>query len=294
MRDLAPPLSLGAIGGIEIHHEIGEGIVLEDPIARDWVGGAATREPLVIRHEVGDVSVDGLRPVLDVEPWSTYFDDGRGGSVIRYRSHARQMPVRVMRTVEPGISYVVNYEFRPEIPMMRRDKELAAYTLALCDRGLGVMAHGCGFVLPRGRIALGLGVSGAGKSTLASMMLGQPRVSVLNDDRVALTVEAGGLHGWATPWPGSAGIWGEGGGRLGVIAFIGRGAERSLVQLAPREALSRLLKTLALPLWSARGMDQGLAFVERLLAEVPVVELRYPLEPDTAEWVVEALSGVAE
>ena len=292
MRDVAHPVSLGAIGGIEIHHDVGEEIVLEDPVARDWIGGAPTRAPIMIRHAVGDVSVAGLRPVLDVEPWSTYFDDGRGGTVIRYRSHARNMPVRVLRTVAPGSEYVVHYAFRPDIPMMRRDKELAAFTLALCDRGLGVMAHGCGFALPRGPVALGLGVSGAGKSTLATMMLGQSDVAVLNDDRVALTLEPNGLHGWATPWPGSAGIWGEGGGPLGVVAFIGRGA-RSIAPVTARDALRRLLETLALPLWSPKGMDEGLAFVERLIAEVPVVELRYPLEPDTAVWVVEALSEVA-
>lgn len=289
MRELVVAPSLGAVAGIEIHHEVADGIVLEDPVVREWAGGPATRPPITIRHEVGDVDVGGLTPVLDVEPWSTYFDDGRGGIAIRYRSHAAAMPIRVLRTVVPGLEYVVHYAFSPEIPMMRRDKELAAYTLALSDRGVGVMAHGCGFVLPGGRVALGLGVSGAGKSTLAAMMLQQRGVAVLNDDRVAVTVEDARLHGWATPWPGSAGIWGEGGGPLGVVAFVGRAETPIVSRVAPRDAVRRLLKTLALPLWSARGMDEGLTIVERMISEVPVVELRYPLGPGTADWVVDSL-----
>ena len=293
MGESSAELGLGPVAGIAIKHSVEDGIQLAEQIATGWVGGGPPREPIQIRHVVGDTDVQGLTPVMEIEPWSTYYDDGAGGTAIRYRSHSRDMPVRVLRTLRPGREYMVHYEFRPEIPMMRRDKELAVYALALGERGLGLMAHGCGFLLPTGKAVAGLGVSGAGKSTLAAMMRRRGDVAVLNDDRIVLTREAGGLHAWATPWPGSAGIWGEGSGPLGVAVFIAKGEARACKAIPRGDALRRLLRTIALPLWSSEKLDESLAIVEMLLATVPLVELRYPLDPGTPDWILKVLEEVS-
>lgn len=279
--------------GIPIRHELHDGITLIAPPAPGWRGAAKADAPVTIRHERGDVSVEGLRAVLEVEPWSTFYTQDDGGVTVRYHSHDPTVPVQTLRSERAGHEFVVHYEFVPDGATVRRDKEMSAFTIALAARGRGMLAHGCGIVLPERRAALCLGVSGAGKSTLARMMSGREGVSVLNDDRIAITEEPSGLHGWSTPWPGSEGIANTGDAPLGVIALIGRATTRGARDVPPSEALRRLLTTLALPLWSAGQMDRGLALMERLIVEVPVVEMLYPLGETTPGWIVKTLGEVA-
>jgi hypothetical protein len=285
--------SVAPTAGIPIVHELRDSITLLGAPAPDWRGAVKGGAPVTIRHERGDVSVDGLRAVLEVEPWSTFYTQADGGVTVRFHSHDPGVPVQTLRTERPGHDYVVHYEFVPMTATVRRDKEMSAFTIALAARGRGILAHGCGFVLPAVRTALCLGVSGAGKSTLARMMSGREGVHVLNDDRIALTEEPAGLHGWSTPWPGSEGIANDGDAPLGVIALIGRSPTPAVREVRPSEALRRLLTTLALPLWSAEQMDRGLALMERLIVEVPVVELLYPLGDETAGWIERTLGAIA-
>jgi hypothetical protein len=276
------------VAGIPIIHEIDQALALMTPATPDWTGGQARAEPLVIRHRVGDVSVDGLRPVMEVAPWSTYFDSA-DGTAVRYYSHSPAQPVQVLRSIRAGYEYVIDYAFAPVGPVSRRDKEMAAYTLALGARDYGLMAHGCGFVLPTGRVALCLGVSGAGKSTLARLMQTRPGVKVLNDDRIVVTRDGTGVRASAAAWPGSEGIAINGEGPLGFVGLIARSASATIRRLNGRESVQRFLTTIALPVWNAAHMDSGLALIDQMLRDVPVFEIGYPLGDRTAEWLERTL-----
>lgn len=285
--------TLPSVAGIRVVHRIERPLELVPQQRPDWRKDFdSAEEPLVIHHRVGDTAPAGLEPMFEIPPWSTYYADGSGATHIRFHSVDAAEPVRLMRTVRAGREYVVEYEFAPEKPAPRRGSELAAFALALAIRGRGLMAHGSAFTLPSSVGVLCLGVSGAGKSTLAKMMLGRDGIAVLNDDRHVLSAEPHGLHVWSTPWPGSAGIAFEGDAPLGAVVLIGRAPTPTVRPVKAREALGRLLATLALPPGGGRALDQALALVTRVIEEVPVVELAYPLAPETPEWIVEQLSQV--
>lgn len=289
---IAPDDVVAPIAGIPITHRIGNGVRLAPPVNAAWSGSVEREESIVLRHEVGDISVAGLNAVMEVEPWSTYYADAHGGISVRFYSHEADVPEFLLRTVRAGFEYAVVYGAASARPQIRMDKEMSAYTIALAARRRGVIAHGCGFLLPTGRVALCLGVSGAGKSTLGRMMLERPAVRVLNDDRIALTREHTGIHAWSTPWPGRAGIARSGDGPLGVVAFISRGDSAKVSSVTARDALYRLLSTVALPLWSTSEVDESLSLLERLIVDVPVVEISYPLTPETAPWIERTLTDI--
>lgn len=281
-----------AVAGIPLVHHVSTPLTLVPPQVPGWRGADATESPIVIRHQVGSVDVDGLAPLFEIEPWMTYYEDGAGSTAIRYHSADAAHPVQLMRTVRPGEEYLVSYAFAPAAPLERRGKEMSAYAIALAERRRGLMAHGCAFILPSGRAALCLGVSGAGKSTLAKMMLARDDVRVMNDDRQALTREPDGLHVWSTPWPGSAGIANDGHAPLGVLVLIGRGPVCEMRRPGSRQVVQRLLTTLALPNWNDAALADGLELVNEVVSRVPVVELAYPLLPATPGWIVETLTEI--
>lgn len=222
----------------------------------------------------------------------TYYDGGTAGPVVRMEGIDPAAPLVVLRTERPGHDYAVEYARFPLGPVLHRGAEMSAFALALAARERGLLAHGCGFVLPSGRGALCLGVSGAGKSTLARMMTTAPDCRVLNDDRLVLTREVSGIRMWSTPWPGNAGIAREGDAPLGVIAMIGRASAFSIRALTPRGALPTLLKTILVPLWDMAQAGAGLALVDVIVASVPIVELAYPLAPESPGRIVSALTEI--
>jgi hypothetical protein len=281
------------IAGISIVHEADEGIEF---LGSPTFGANPVDVPdgsIWLRHRVGASDFEQLRPVVRVNERVTYYDGGSAGPVVRMEGLDPAAPLVVLRTEHPGYEYAVEYARMPLGPVLHRGAEMSAYALALAARERGLLAHGCGFVLPSGSAALCLGVSGAGKSTLARMMTSAAGCCVLNDDRLVLTRESTGLQMWSTPWPGNAGIAREGDAPLGVIALIGRGSLFSVRSLMRRDALQRLLKTLLVPLWDMAHAGAGLDLVDDLIASVPIVELAYPLAHESPELIVNALTEIA-
>jgi hypothetical protein len=281
------------IAGISIVHEADEGI---DFLGAATMGAFPTDVPkgsIRLRHRVVAPDLKRLRPIVRVNERVTYYDGGTAGPVVRMEGLDPAAPLVVLRTERPGYEYSVEYDRIPLGPVLHRGTEMSAYALALAARGRGLLAHGCGFVLPSGHAALCLGISGAGKSTLARMIANVAGCCVLNDDRLVLTREAAGLRMWSTPWPGNAGIARQGDAPLGVIALIGRAASFSVRPLTQRGALPKLLKTLLVPLWDMAHAGAGLDLVDDLTASVPIVELAYPLTQEAPELIVKALTEVA-
>ena len=290
---LAPDVPLrtmccGPIAGIEIIHLLEPEIELE-PLHAVWSHGEALDSPVSIRHGIGDVSVAGMRHIMDIGMRVSYFAPAGGGVAIRIRNLDPAGPVHLVRVERPGYEYAVKYEFAPARPAYRRDVEITTFAHALTVRGTRLMAHGCGVVLGDGRGVICLGTSGAGKSTASRMLDGLRGTRLLNDDRLVIERRASGFHLWGTPWPGTAGVARAGDATLSKIALIARGARHERRLVPRREALPRLLTTLALPIWDQSLMGDNLDFVEALLERVPVVELRYPLDERTPDWLVETL-----
>ena len=63
-----------------------------------------------------------------------------------------------------------------------------------------------------------------------------------------------------------------------------------VLDVRPRDAVRRLLSTLALPLWHAEEMDRALALMERAVLAAPALEVSYPPTPAAAEWIIERVS----
>lgn len=281
------------IAGISIVHEADEGIEFLGIAMTDSDEQTTPGQSIRLRHRVATADFGRLRPVVRVNERVTYYSGAAAGPVVRMEGIDPAAPLVVLRTERAGHEYAVDYARIPAGPVLHRGAEMSAFALALAARERGLLAHGCGCVLPSGRAALCLGVSGAGKSTLARMMMGVPGCRVLNDDRLVLTREDSGIRMWSTPWPGNAGITSAGDAPLGVIAMIGRAAAFSVKPLTPRQALPRLLNTLLIPLWDMVQAGAGLALVDVIAATVPIVELAYPLAADSPGLIVNALSEAA-
>jgi hypothetical protein len=280
------------IAGIPFVHHVGAGIELTFPDTDQWSGSARREEEVLVRHALGPIDISGLEAVVESAPWSTYFRDEQGHGAARFYAEPPWVPAHVLRTLERGRAYTISYEGVGSGAIDQRNVELALTTFVLADRGRGLLAHGCGYVLRSGVAVLSPGVSGAGKSTLARLLRDHaPGVQILNDDRVILTREGDGTrtHAWAAPWPGSEGIANAYDAPLAALAFIRHADTCSMKDVSARDAARRLYRTLALPLWSADAMADALGFIDAFVLSLPRFELSYPATPEAGRWIADTL-----
>lgn len=280
------------IAGVPFEYRIEDGVPIVSPDTEVWQGSRALGEPVIVEHRLGDCSVEGMRLVMEAPPWSAYYADRAGHVHSLFHEIVEAIPRRLLRTIEPGRRYEVRYERLPGVAVEQRDTELALITLVLAAREMGILAHGCGYVLPTGSAVLSPGMSGAGKSTLGRLLSRHADVAVLNDDRIVVADESSG-HGfraWGTPWPGQGGVAHALDAPLRALAFI-RQAERCEVRtVEPRDAARRLYRMLALPLWSGPATAEALERVERMVTRLPLLELAYPPTEEAARWIVRTLT----
>jgi hypothetical protein len=167
------------------------------------------------------------------------------------------------------------------------------FMFALAARGRGVAAHACGFLLPDTRGVLSPGVSGSGKSTLArSLSIDAPEeVTVLGDDRIAVTEEATGLRIWGTPWHSTAGLASPLDGPLAAIVLVRHGSEPSVRAVPAREAARTLLRTLAFPFWDEAMMGTVMHVADRIATSVPAYEFSYAPGPGATRELLACLGA---
>lgn len=283
---------VATVAGLPIVHVAGPGIRFAGALPPAVGAEGIPHDAVVLEHAVGEVSVAAFEALLHVGSYSTYYQEPDAGPAVHIARLGDNSPEVLVRTIEPGRRYRVSYASIPDRPVLFRGAEMSAFALALAARRRGVMAHGCGVVLPGGEVVLCVGMSGAGKSTLARMMRTVAGCRVLNDDRIVLTREDTGMHAWTTPWPGSAGIAETGDGPLAVLAVIARGEVPTVRRLTAREALPRLLQTILVPAWDGGAAGDGLEFLEGLCASIPMVELAYPLGDGVPMAIRDLLVGV--
>ena len=295
MLDLtAAPVSVRPIAEIGITHLLASGIELGAAMqGSEWRAGTPGHDPIEIRHCVGESALECAPEVFRASDHASYHDAGNGRIAVRMTGLVPGVARIVLETVVAGRRYDVLYTHAPASPIPPNISEIPAYALALAARRAGVLAHGCGFIMPSGRAALCLGVSGAGKSTLARMMQSVAGVRVLNDDRLVLADRGNGMRMWSTPWPGRAGVARVGDAPLGALAIIGRADRFGVRELRSRELTTMLLQTLAVPVWSPEEAGSVLETIGLLRETIPAVLIEYPLAPGTGEWLLQTLETLA-
>jgi hypothetical protein len=272
-------------------HELVDGIELDRTTTVEWQGTAESVAPVVIRHEVGDVSTRRMTRVLDVPPWCTFHLDERGEPASLFHAVFGEVD-RLLCCEEPGTRYVVRYGAPPQTPVVALQSELTAFSFALAARGLGLIAHSCAFVLPDGFGVLCPGRSGAGKTTLARLLRDNaPAIGLLTDDRAIVTLDEC-LTLWGSPWPGAARVAGSGRAPLSAVMFIRHGNAVALRDVTPGEGFRRIVNSLSMPLWEPARCGRALELVDAIVSGTVLVEATYPPTADAARRVMRELARV--
>jgi hypothetical protein len=149
--------------------------------------------------------------------------------------------------------------------------ELLLRTAILATGGLVFHASG---IDDNGRGIIFVGHAGAGKSMQAGLWGKIPGVIALNDDRIAVRVNANTARCYGTPWGGAADIARNHHAPLSAIILLEQAPENEIQPLAPCVAASLLLARAFLPYWDQSLMQRALANLNALLAGMPVYRLR--------------------
>jgi energy-coupling factor transporter ATP-binding protein EcfA2 len=125
-----------------------------------------------------------------------------------------------------------------------------------------------------GRAYLFLGHSGAGKSTTA-MHAVAAGARVLSDDRTIVVREAdGSFSAWGTPWHGSFRRASNRSAPVAGLFVIVQAAADAVTAIGAPRALGEAFVRLVHPTSSTREVEATVDTLERLVAALPVGELR--------------------
>jgi hypothetical protein len=282
-----------AVAGIPFVHEAEENIPAPRFITPGWPGTVVTDDPIRVRHMVGSTDPAGLIPLMTgLPPLGVYYMDASRNLAIRSRGmeHAGDL-AQLLRTRRGGFEYAISYETAADAPRLQWGWHRTIFMFALPLRRKGLLVHAAGFVLPTGVAVVCPGVSGAGKSTLAQTLVRDdgPRVQVLGDDRIAVTLEGSALRAWGTPWHSSAGTAAALDAPAGAIVFVRHGRDASLAPLPARAVVPRLLRTVAIPFWDRSATEFALDVVERIVTTMPAFEFTYSPVPGAGRVLTDSL-----
>jgi len=189
------------------------------------------------------------------------------GEVTLYRPHFEQDP-----STTP---YPLQYPL---------DEVLMVHALA---QGKGVEIHGCGLLDSSGRAYVFAGQSGAGKSTLARLLVDQPGITLLSDERVVLRTDRDRITVFGTPWQGDAHFASPQSGELAAVFFLNKGATHHVVPTSGSRAAARLFSCSFLPFHNTEAVERTIAAVEEVTRKTSCYELWF--SPELS--VVDALLG---
>lgn len=153
------------------------------------------------------------------------------------------------------------------------------HSLVLASRG-GFLLHAASGI-SEGRAFLFSGVSGAGKTTISR--LAPPEATLLTDEISYVRPQGEGYAAFGTPFSGELAKAGENtNAPVGALFFLEKGPENRIEEIAPAEAVRRLMRNMLF-------FAEDAALVERLLAtacdfvqKVPVRRLTF--YPDGRVW----------
>ncbi len=149
--------------------------------------------------------------------------------------------------------------------------ELILRTAILFTGGLVFHASGLD---DNGKGIVFIGHSGAGKSTQVGLWSEEPGVIAMNDDRIAVRVEASAPMCYGTPWGGTADIARNHAAPLKALIVLEQAPENAIQPIPPIAAAPLLAARAFLPYWDPSLMRRALANLTAILAHVPVYRLR--------------------
>lgn len=144
----------------------------------------------------------------------------------------------------------------------------------LLSLGRGILVHACG-ISYKGKGLIFAGTSRSGKSTLANLWKDKKDITVLSDDRIIVRKMGGGFWIYGTPWHGDAKVCSPERAPLKKIFFLKHAKKNSVKKMTPIEATSRLLVCSFPTFWDKKGMEFTLAFINKLIREIPCYELGF-------------------
>ncbi len=269
--ELHSPLSAAELG---IEQRLGPFFGLTpQPLARvvlHWEESADTPEPRgTLVYDPGSIwrmYRDGAEFYAAI----TYHDDKQPAqmhSVLRANAAWNDLTLTEQRSVPAGRPHGTTWQSVLNIGA----GELLLRTAVLFTDGLvfhasGIDDHGQGLVF--------VGHSGAGKSTHACLWTQEPGVIAMNDDRIAVRVNAHTAMCYGTPWGGTANIARNHAAPLRAIILLEQAPENRIEQLAPTAAAPLLLARTFLPYWDAPLLQRALTNLNTILARTPVFRLR--------------------
>jgi hypothetical protein len=239
----------------------------------------------VVLHWEESMDVPVARGTLIYDPgsiWRMYHDGAAFSAAITY--HDDNQPAQMHSVLRANAAWNdVTLTEQRSIPAGRPGDaawmsalnigagELLLRTAILFTDGLvlhasGIDDHGQGIVF--------VGHSGAGKSTQACLWTQEPGVIAMNDDRIAVRVNAQAATCHGTPWGGTADIARNHAAPLRAIILLEQAPENRIEQLAPAVAAPLLLARTFLPYWDAPLLHRALANLNMILARTPFFRLR--------------------
>lgn len=164
----------------------------------------------------------------------------------------------------------------------------ASFYRQLLDYG-GMMLHSSAVVVD-GQAYLFTADSGTGKSTHTRLWLEKfgDRAFILNDDKPALRLEAGGWYAYGTPWSGKNNINVDTRAPVAGIAILERGDVNSIEPFGGIDAIRSILLQVNRPKAKAYR-EKLLELLDKLITQVPIWKLRCNMESEAAEVSYQAM-----
>jgi serine kinase of HPr protein (carbohydrate metabolism regulator) len=161
------------------------------------------------------------------------------------------------------------------------DQILMMFFLA---RNQGVIVHAAGVEM-EGKGLIFAGCSGAGKSTLSRLLMNEPGMRVLSDDRIIVRKKRDGFKMHGTPWHGDAGLAENRSVDLKGVFFLKHGVMNEVCQLSHTVAFERLLTVASVPWFERVVTDHILSVCENVAKEIPAYEFAFVPDAGAAEFV---------
>ena len=149
----------------------------------------------------------------------------------------------------------------------------------------GVEVHACGLRDSSGAGYLFVGQSGAGKSTIAGLWRGQPGVTLLSDDRIVVRASDAGVRMYGTPWHGDAALASPERADLTAVCFLTPADHLALTPVAKGQAAARLFACCFPPFYDPTALAAIAATLDRLVHQVPCLELSFTPTLSVIEFV---------
>lgn len=112
--------------------------------------------------------------------------------------------------------------------------------------------------------------SGVGKTTQAELWRQYRNATVINGDKVFLTLQSGEIFAWGSPWNGSSPYAENIGAEAAAIIVLEQAEENSIRRLSGMEVLKKLLPHVFFPNWDAQCERSVFDLLNEILAQTDV------------------------